>query len=82
METRTLRRRFWPEAVLAAVALVLAIVTLFWKDWIEIVFGVDPDGGSGALEWAIVGGLFILALALGVMARAELLRASHSAAVG
>src|SRR4051794_18060772 len=69
METLRLRRRFWPEAGLAKVSLVLANVTLVWKDWIEIVFGAEPDGGSGALEWTVVGFLLILALALGVVAR-------------
>jgi hypothetical protein len=72
-----LRRRFWPEAALAVTSAVLAIVTLLWKDWIEIVFGVDPDGGSGALEWSIVAGLFLLAVASSAFARAELVRASR-----
>jgi hypothetical protein len=76
-EPPVLRRRFWPEATLAATSAVLAVVTLLWKNWIEIMFGVDPDGGSGALEWLIVAGLFLLAVASGVFARAELVRASR-----
>jgi hypothetical protein len=75
-----LRRRFWPEAALAVTATVLALVTLVWRDWIEIGFGVDPDGGSGALEWTIVAGLLLLAVASGALARAELLRASRQQA--
>jgi len=23
---------------------------LVWKDWIEVVFGVDPDAGNGSFE--------------------------------
>jgi hypothetical protein len=74
MQAPPVRRRFWPEAGLAVASAILALVTLFWKDWIEIAFGVDPDGGSGALEWSIVVGLFVLAVASGALARAELLR--------
>jgi hypothetical protein len=72
-----LRRRFWPEATLAVTSAVLAVVTLLWKDWIEIGFGVDPDGGNGALEWSIVAGLLLLAVASGAFACAELVRASR-----
>ena len=80
MKSSDLRRRFWPEAALAVTSAVLALVTMVWKDWIEIVFGVDPDGGSGALEWAIVAGLLLLAVASGALARAELLRVSRGPA--
>ncbi len=50
---------------------LLAVVTLVWHDWIELVFGVDPDHGSGAVEWLIVALAAAVALAFGVMARAE-----------
>ena len=63
-EKRTLRMRFWVESIAAAVAVVLGVVTLVWKDWIEILFDVDPDEGSGALEWAIVAGCALIALGL------------------
>jgi hypothetical protein len=49
-----LRKRFWLELMLAGAAGVLAVVTLIQRDWIELVFGVDPDNHSGSLEWLIV----------------------------
>lgn len=48
-------RRLKVESSVAAVGLVLLIVTLVWSDWVEIVFGVDPDHGNGLVEWSIVG---------------------------
>jgi hypothetical protein len=56
--------RFWFEAVLAAVSGLLGLITLVWRDWIEIVFGVDP-------EWVIVFVLLLIAVVAGALARAE-----------
>jgi DMSO/TMAO reductase YedYZ heme-binding membrane subunit len=66
-----LRVRFWTEAALAALSGVLFVMTIFWKDWIEAVFGVDPDRHSGSLEWAIVAVLLVVTLLFGLLARAE-----------
>ena len=46
--------RFWVEAGLGLASTVFALLTLAWKDWVEIVFKVDPDHHSGSLEWIIV----------------------------
>jgi O-antigen/teichoic acid export membrane protein len=73
------RARFWVEAVLAVLTIGLFILTLIARNWIELVFGVEPDGGSGALEWLIVGGFFVLAVVFSGLARAEWRRA-HVAA--
>ena len=69
--THLVRCRFWLEAVLSSAALVLAIVTLLSNEWIEEVFHIDPDGGSGALEWLIVVGLAVVAVVCGALARRE-----------
>jgi hypothetical protein len=63
--------RFWIEAVLAALTGFLFLLTLISREWIEAVFKVDPDGGDGSLEWAIVGVFFAASITLSVMARAE-----------
>lgn len=60
------RRRARWELVLAVVAALAAIVTAIVPDWIEAVFGVDPDGGDGSLEWIVVAVLAVIALALTV----------------
>jgi hypothetical protein len=68
---RTIRRRYWFELGLAVLAGALAVLTLVNREWIEVVFGVDPDEGSGALEWGIVFALGGVALISAVVARAE-----------
>ncbi len=48
------RRRCWTEIAFGAGCVALLALTVAWPDWIEGVFGVDPDAGSGALEWGLV----------------------------
>jgi hypothetical protein len=69
--TRKRTTTFWIESWLAAAGGLLAVVTLISREWIEVIFRVDPDHGSGALEWAIVGGLVALSLASAALARLE-----------
>ena len=72
---RNVRRRFWVDFVAAVVTGVVLVVTAVWPDWIERAFEVDPDGGSGELEWVLVAALALATVALGLLARAEWLRA-------
>ena len=69
-----MRRRFWIEAGLAVVSGLLLLLTLVSRDWIEALFGVDPDRGNGSLEWLIVAGLLAATVAFGFVARAERVR--------
>ncbi|HLH60635.1 MAG TPA: hypothetical protein VKV20_03050 [Ktedonobacteraceae bacterium] len=70
-----LRWRFWLETAFAIVASILFVITLVWRDWIEIVFNVDPDNRSGTLEWFIVAVFLVVAIALFVSAGYEVRRA-------
>ena len=51
---RSLTRIFWIETTLGAASTLFLVLTLVWKDWIEIVFGIDPDNHSGSFEVFIV----------------------------
>jgi len=62
---------FWVESMSAAMAFGLWVITLVWRDWIEIIFGVEPDRDSGTIEWAIVGTLLATALGSALLARTE-----------
>jgi hypothetical protein len=79
VEQRQPRQRFWTEVALGIVSVGLLVVTLVWKDWLEIVFKIDPDAGSGALEWLIVGLSFALAVTFFALAQREWRRATSAA---
>ena len=66
-----LTRTFWIEAALAAASALFLALTLLWQDWIEIVFGVDPDNSSGSLEWVIVGACLFVTVVFALLARQE-----------
>lgn len=56
---KRLRVRFWVETTLAGVSAACLALTAAWPQWIEDIFGLEPDGGDGSTEWR-------WALALGV----------------
>ncbi|MGE0297294.1 hypothetical protein [Pseudonocardia sp.] len=52
-------------------ALVLAAVTAVWPTWIESLFEVSPDAGTGETEWWLVV-LFVVAAAVAaILARRD-----------
>lgn len=59
------------ECALSTTSGSLLVLTLVTKEWIEVIFRVDPDHRSGSLEWAIVGVLLVTTLAFTLLARAE-----------
>lgn len=57
------------EATLAALAGLLAVLTIFWRDWIEGLTGWDPDHHNGSFEILIIVGLAAASVLLGLGAR-------------
>jgi hypothetical protein len=68
------RRRFWWESALATAGVGLLVVTLFAKDWIEVLVHVDPDHGDGSLELQIVALLLTATVGMIVLACREFRR--------
>ena len=68
-------RRFWIETTLGLLTLLGGVLTAIWPQWIEATFGLDPDGGSGSLEWGIVAVFFAATVILSLMARSTWHRA-------
>ena len=64
MRFPTARTGGW-QLIGAAVTFVLAVLTIVMPNWIEHVFGVDPDGGNGLLEVAIVAACALATVILG-----------------
>ncbi len=72
METyRRLGKAFWIESAMALASAALLAVTLITRTWIEEIFKVDPDQGSGSLEWIIIGVALMLTVASVMLARGE-----------
>jgi hypothetical protein len=74
------RARFYLEAILATLATALFVLTLVTRDWIEVLFKVDPDEGNGSLEWLVVIVLAVVAIALIALARRDWRKANSSMA--
>lgn len=76
----TLRLRFVFELAAVLAGCVGLALTVLVRDWIELVFRVDPDHRSGSAEWLIIGVALAVTLVGLVLAHAELRRARIAAA--
>jgi hypothetical protein len=63
-----LKTRMTLEGLAGLTSLVLAVLTVVNREWIEELTGLEPDAGSGALEWLIVIAFGLAAVLLGRMA--------------
>lgn len=66
-----LRARFWFDTCAGLASLVGSIVTHVLPNWVELAFGIDPDGHTGQVEWMIVTSFAIATVGFRALARAE-----------
>jgi ABC-type thiamin/hydroxymethylpyrimidine transport system permease subunit len=66
-----IRRRLHVEVVLAGISIALGVLTLVFPEWIEELTGLEPDAGSGALEWIVAGIFLVGAVVAAVLARRD-----------
>jgi len=59
------------EVVLAVISAALCVLTLVFPEWIEELTGLEPDAGSGALEWIIAGVFLVAAVVSAGLARSD-----------
>ena len=71
------RRRFWIEVALTTGSALLLLLTAAVPDWIEVLSGVEPDGGDGSLERGLVAVLVACTVLFAVLARAEWRRGAN-----
>jgi MYXO-CTERM domain-containing protein len=55
------RAAFVLEVTLAAIGTALFVLSLLVPTWIEVAFGIDPDGGSGEAEILVSASFLLLA---------------------
>jgi hypothetical protein len=58
----------WTETTLAVLSGVTLVLTMITREWVELIFGVDPDHADGSLEWAILGGLLTTTVLFSLLA--------------
>jgi hypothetical protein len=74
----TARKRFIAEVCAGVATAIATLLTLLVPEWIEVVFGVDPDHGDGSLEWLIAGAFALATVALGTVSYLDRPRESRA----
>lgn len=72
----TRRMRAVLELAFSALSGICCAATLAWPEWIEAVFGIDPDRGSGSLEITLALATACCAIAFAALGRREWRRAT------
>jgi hypothetical protein len=62
------RMLFWIETALTTLCGFLAVLTVFSRDWIEVLTGYDPDQRDGSVEWMIMAALALVCVLLSLAA--------------
>ena len=70
------------EIAVSALLGAATILTAVWPDWIEGLFGFDPDGGNGTAEWLIVAVLAVITVAAIALTRHDLRVTRRRASAG
>ncbi len=68
------RKRYWLECASALCSGTLFLLTLLWPDWIEAIFGIEPDSRGGWLEMALAVSSLAATLIAASLARIERIR--------
>jgi hypothetical protein len=71
---------FWLETFFAGLSAFLVVLTAVWHDWVEGIFGFDPDRHDGAFEWQLAAACCVIAVGCSVLARREWRRAALTSA--
>jgi hypothetical protein len=68
---KTFRDRYWVVVMSASLSGLLALTTLLWPEWVEIVVDWGPDQHNGSVEWMIVAMALLVAVMLSAIAVGE-----------
>jgi len=68
---RHLGMLFWLESFFAGLAAFLVVLTAVWHDWVEGIFGFDPDRHNGSFEWELAAVCCVIAIVCSVLARRQ-----------
>ena len=72
--------RVWIETVLGIFSGFLLVLTMMMPDWIERIFGFEPDGGNGSTEWGWAIALAVATLVFFADACRSWSRSAHASA--